>query len=85
MKFYQWVFYDTYNDEFTIVTAKTKLEADLKAWAFIIGMEKAEGMPIYDMDYCDTPTFEEFCKVDRCWFSFIGGGHLDCERTVIEM
>lgn len=86
MKLYQWIMYDTEYETFTIITEKTKLEADLKAWAFItnIGLDtKAED--VYEVEECAVDTFYKFCNSESCYFPFQGGYLLDCKRNSIEL
>lgn len=85
MKIYQWIMFDTEYFVFEVITSTTELEANLKAWKWIVDLELSEGEKLYDTDYCDTTTYEGFCKSDRCYFPFLNGCSLQCKLVVTEI
>ena len=84
-KIYQWILFDTEYYVFEVITAHTELEANLKAWKFIVELELSAGEDLYDKEYCDVTTFEDFCKSDRCYFPFLNGCSLQCKLVVTEI
>lgn len=85
MKIYQWILYDTDEGTFTTFTAKTKQEVDIKAWSFIVELERDCGCPIYELEYCDIKTYEDFCNTNGFWLPFINGGSLVGDLIVTEI
>lgn len=86
MKIYQWIFFDTEYYVFEVITADTELEANLKAWKFIVELEVSEGDKLYDTDYCDITTFEDFCKDNStCYFPFVNGCSLQGKRVITQV
>lgn len=86
MKIYSRVFFNTLDYSFELITAKTELEADIKAWSFIVNnVEQRRNVftDYYDEDIADT--FEKFRNRNYVYYDFRDGGTLECAREVTEI
>lgn len=85
MKIYQRIFFDTVYYSFHVVTAKTELEANIKAWAYLVN-EVEKGRPLFDADASEfNYTFENFCETNYSYYYYRDGGTVECELVVTEI
>lgn len=85
MKIYQRIFFDTERYDFEVFTAKTKLEADLKAWEWLVN-DIEQGKNVFNLkEAYNNGTFEDFCEDERPYYYYRDGGTLECELVVTEI